>query len=89
LDLLIIALCVAVNSIFGLPFYVGATVLSMNHVIALRKTANSSVPGVQAKVVGVIEQRVTGFVVFILIGCSLFITDLLGVSLHWIKSILI
>jgi hypothetical protein len=49
----------------------------MNHVISLRKTANSPVPGEAAKMVGVVEQRVTGLLVFILIGCSLFITHFL------------
>jgi hypothetical protein len=72
---------VAVNSVLGLPFYVGATVLSMNHVIALRKMEHSPVPGVRAKVIGVIEQRVTAFFVFVLVGCSLFITDFLRVKL--------
>lgn len=49
LDLLIISITIAVNSLFGLPWFVAATVLSMNHVIALRKVSSSSVPGEEAK----------------------------------------
>ena len=75
----ICAICIGVNSLFGLPWFVAATVLSMNHVIALRKTSESTVPGEAPKLIGVIEQRVTGTVVFILIGCSIFLTRMLSV----------
>lgn len=59
-----------------------ATVLSMNHVIALRKTSESTVPGAPPKFVGVIEQRVTGIVIFVLIGCSIFFSSFLTVSIY-------
>lgn len=49
LDLAIVAVCIAVNSLFGLPWFVAATVLSMNHIIALRKTTKSEIPGEDAK----------------------------------------
>lgn len=78
LDLLIVAIMIGVNSLFGLPWFVAATVLSMNHVIALRKTSESSVPGEPVKMIGVIEQRVTGCVIFTLIGCSIFVTKYLS-----------
>ena len=49
LDLFVIAITIAVNSLFGLPWMVAATVLSMNHVISLRKISPSTVPGEGAK----------------------------------------
>lgn len=45
----ICAICIGINSLLGLPWFVAATVLSMNHVIALRKISSSSVPGESAK----------------------------------------
>jgi hypothetical protein len=62
-----------------LPWFVAATVLSMNHVIALRKTSQSAVPGEPPKFVGVLEQRVTGVVIFLLIGASIFFAKFLTV----------
>lgn len=60
--------------------------LSMNHIIALRKTSESTVPGEIPKIVGVIEQRVTGVVVFVLIGCSIFATRILAVFIFKILN---
>lgn len=77
LDLLVCGICISINSIFGLPWFVAATVLSMNHVIALRKLAPSNVPGEPPKLSGVIEQRVTGLIIFSLVGLSIFATDYL------------
>ncbi|UJR16088.1 hypothetical protein I4U23_003000 [Adineta vaga] len=78
LDLLIVALCIAVNSILGLPWFVAATVLSINHVIALKLESETAAPGEKAKFLGVREQRVTGFIVFLFIGLSVFLTKFLG-----------
>lgn len=78
LDLLICGICIGVNSVFGIPWFVAATVLSMNHIIALRKISATSVPGETPKLVGVVEQRVTGVVIFGLIGLSIFATKALA-----------
>jgi hypothetical protein len=78
LDLLIVTICIAVNSILGLPWFVAATVLSINHVIALKLESETAAPGEKAKFLGVREQRVTGFVVFLCIGLSVFLTKFLG-----------
>ncbi|CAF0790608.1 unnamed protein product [Adineta steineri] len=78
LDLLIVALCIAINSILGLPWFVAATVLSINHVIALKLESETAAPGEKAKFLGVREQRVTGFIVFLFIGLSVFLTKFLG-----------
>jgi len=78
LDLLIVALCIAINSILGLPWFVAATVLSINHVIALKLESETAAPGEKPKFLGVREQRVTGFIVFLFIGLSVFLTKFLG-----------
>jgi hypothetical protein len=79
LDLLIVTLCIAINSVLGLPWFVAATVLSINHVIALKLESETAAPGEKAKFLGVREQRVTGFVVFLFIGLSVFLTKFLGI----------
>ncbi|CAF0834824.1 unnamed protein product [Adineta ricciae] len=78
LDLLIVSICIAINSVLGLPWFVAATVLSINHVIALKLESETAAPGEKAKFLGVREQRVTGFIVFLFIGLSVFLTKYLG-----------
>ena len=51
LDLFVCAVCIGINSVFGLPWFVAATVLSMNHIIALRKVSTYTLPGEPAKYV--------------------------------------
>lgn len=74
LDLLIISLCIGINSLLGIPWFVAATVLSMNHVLSLKVESQSAAPGEKPKFLGIIEQRVTGLFVFLLIGASVFLT---------------
>nr|XP_061789089.1 sodium bicarbonate cotransporter 3-like [Nerophis lumbriciformis] len=77
LDLLVVALMMAVCSIMGLPWFVAATVLSITHVNSLKVESASAVPGERPKFLGVREQRVTGFMIFLLMGCSVFMTPVL------------
>ncbi|CAL1280805.1 unnamed protein product [Larinioides sclopetarius] len=77
LDLFIVACLIAVCSIFGLPWFVAATILSMTHVNSLKKFNLPSAPGEKRRFLGVREQRVTHFCVFILIGLSVFFTSIL------------
>jgi len=63
LDMLVISLLTAIQSLLGLPWLVAATVRSLSHVGALSKYDKSG------KVVGTIEQRLTGVSVHSLIGC--------------------
>lgn len=79
MDLLIVTICIGINSILGLPWFVAATVLSINHVISLKLESETAAPGEKAKFLGVREQRVTGFLVFAFIGLSVFLTKFLGV----------
>ncbi|XP_041811058.1 sodium-driven chloride bicarbonate exchanger-like isoform X6 [Chelmon rostratus] len=77
LDLLIVALMLGVCSIMGLPWFVAATVLSISHVNSLKLESGCSAPGEQPKFLGIREQRVTGFMIFVLMGCSVFMTSAL------------
>ncbi|XP_036001221.1 sodium bicarbonate cotransporter 3 isoform X8 [Fundulus heteroclitus] len=77
LDLLIVAIMLGVCSIMGLPWFVAATVLSISHVNSLKVESGCSAPGEQPKFLGIREQRVTGFLIFTLMGCSVFMTSVL------------
>uniref|UniRef100_A0A8C5AJ82 Anion exchange protein n=1 Tax=Gadus morhua TaxID=8049 RepID=A0A8C5AJ82_GADMO len=77
LDLTIVAIMLGVCSIMGLPWFVAATVLSISHVNSLKVESGCSAPGEQPKFLGIREQRVTGFMIFMLMGCSVFMTSVL------------
>uniref|UniRef100_A0A158RAE0 Anion exchange protein n=1 Tax=Taenia asiatica TaxID=60517 RepID=A0A158RAE0_TAEAS len=80
LDLLIVTITIAVNSVLGIPWFVAATVLSINHVISLKKESESAAPGERPIFLGCREQRVTGFFIFLFIGLSVFMSSILRVS---------
>ncbi|KAF7473402.1 Hypothetical predicted protein [Marmota monax] len=77
LDLLMVAIMLGVCSIMGLPWFVAATVLSITHVNSLKLESECSAPGEQPKFLGIREQRVTGLMIFVLMGCSVFMTTVL------------
>ncbi|ERE69751.1 sodium-driven chloride bicarbonate exchanger isoform 3 [Cricetulus griseus] len=77
LDLLMVAIMLGVCSIMGLPWFVAATVLSITHVNSLKLESECSAPGEQPKFLGIREQRVTGLMIFILMGSSVFMTSIL------------
>ncbi|XP_078737746.1 sodium bicarbonate cotransporter 3 [Lampetra fluviatilis] len=77
LDLLCVAVMLAVCSVMGLPWFVAATVLSISHVNSLRLESESAAPGAQPRFLGVREQRLTGVLIFLLMGCSVFMTSVL------------
>lgn len=79
LDLLMVAIMLGVCSIMGLPWFVAATVLSITHVNSLKLESECSAPGEQPKFLGIREQRVTGLMIFILMGSSVFMTSILKV----------
>lgn len=70
-----------VCSIMGLPWFVAATVLSISHVNSLKLESECSAPGEQPKFLGIREQRVTGLMIFVLMGSSVFLTSVLKVTL--------
>lgn len=69
-----------VCSIMGLPWFVAATVLSISHVNSLKVESGCSAPGEQPKFLGIREQRITGLMIFVLMGCSVFMTSVLKVT---------
>ncbi|XP_026173714.1 sodium bicarbonate cotransporter 3-like isoform X4 [Mastacembelus armatus] len=77
LDLLVVAVMLGVCSIMGLPWFVAATVLSISHVNSLKLESECAAPGEQPKFLGIREQRVTSFMIFVLMGCSVFMTSIL------------
>ncbi|XP_056330648.1 sodium bicarbonate cotransporter 3 isoform X1 [Danio aesculapii] len=77
LDLLVVAVMLGVCSIMGLPWFVAATVLSISHVNSLKVESECSAPGEQPKFLGIREQRVTGLMIFVLMGLSVFMTSIL------------
>ncbi|XP_069092971.1 electrogenic sodium bicarbonate cotransporter 1 isoform X1 [Pleurodeles waltl] len=77
LDLFWVAILMVVCSFMGLPWYVAATVISIAHIDSLKMETETSAPGEQPKFLGVREQRVTGTVVFLLTGVSVFMAPIL------------
>ncbi|XP_052632511.1 electroneutral sodium bicarbonate exchanger 1-like [Harpia harpyja] len=77
LDLFVVAVMLGVCSVMGLPWFVAATVLSITHVNRLKVESDCSAPGEQPKFLGIREQRVTGLLIFVLMGCSVFFTSVL------------
>ncbi|XP_028673667.1 sodium bicarbonate cotransporter 3-like isoform X8 [Erpetoichthys calabaricus] len=77
LDLLMVSLMLGICSVMGLPWFVAATVLSISHVNSLKVESECSAPGEQPKFLGIREQRVTGLLIFVLMGLSVFMTSVL------------
>ncbi|XP_031432987.1 electrogenic sodium bicarbonate cotransporter 1 isoform X2 [Clupea harengus] len=77
LDLFWVAVLMIICSFMGLPWYVAATVISIAHIDSLKMETETSAPGEAPKFLGVREQRVTGVVVFILTGLSVFMAPIL------------
>uniref|UniRef100_A0A8C3AIX5 Anion exchange protein n=1 Tax=Cyclopterus lumpus TaxID=8103 RepID=A0A8C3AIX5_CYCLU len=77
LDLFWVAVLLIICSFLGLPWYVAATVISIAHIDSLKMETETSAPGEQPKFLGVREQRVTGVIVFILTGLSVFMSPIL------------
>ncbi|XP_069508769.1 anion exchange protein 4 isoform X2 [Ambystoma mexicanum] len=77
LDFFCVGVLVIVSSVMALPWYVSATVISLAHMDSLKMETTMSAPGEQPKFLGIREQRVTGLVVFILTGVSIFLAPVL------------
>ncbi|XP_045049723.2 electrogenic sodium bicarbonate cotransporter 4 isoform X2 [Desmodus rotundus] len=77
LDLFWVGILMALCSFMGLPWYVAATVISIAHIDSLKMETETSAPGEQPQFLGVREQRVTGTIVFILTGVSVFLAPVL------------
>ncbi|XP_052126294.1 sodium bicarbonate cotransporter 3 [Frankliniella occidentalis] len=78
LDLFVLANLILICSLMGLPWFVAATVLSINHVNSLKLESECAAPGEKPHFLGVREQRVTHVLIFVTIGLSVFITPVLS-----------
>lgn len=77
LDLFVLCILIAICSIMGLPWFVAATVLAMTHVNSLKVESQTSAPGEKPQFLGILEQRVTNILIFVLVGLSVFFTPIL------------
>ena len=78
LDLAVVGVLIGICSMLGLPWLVAATVRSLNHVKALSTTHAEDRPGgTRVLVDGVLENRLTGMGIHLLVGGSLLILPLL------------
>ncbi|XP_014248076.1 sodium bicarbonate cotransporter 3 isoform X2 [Cimex lectularius] len=77
LDLFVLAILIVICSVMGLPWFVAATVLSINHVNSLKLESECAAPGEKPQFLGVREQRVTHILIFLMIGMSVLITPIL------------
>uniref|UniRef100_A0A3B3TLL9 Bicarbonate transporter-like transmembrane domain-containing protein n=5 Tax=Poecilia TaxID=8080 RepID=A0A3B3TLL9_9TELE len=77
LDLLIIVVVGGVSALFGLPWLSAATVRSVTHTNALTVMSKAVDPGDKPRIQEVKEQRVTGFLVAVLVGLSIVIGEVL------------
>ncbi|XP_028288075.1 anion exchange protein 2b isoform X2 [Parambassis ranga] len=77
LDLLLIVVLGGSSALFGLPWMAAATVRSVTHVNALTVMSKAVAPGDKPRIQEVMEQRVTGLLVAVMVGMSIVIGDLL------------
>ena len=78
LDLLVLSFIIIICSVFGLPWFVAATVLSIDHLQSLTKEAESVAPGEEPQFLGIREQCVTPILIGLFIGLSTLITPILA-----------
>ncbi|XP_033608237.1 electrogenic sodium bicarbonate cotransporter 1 isoform X3 [Cryptotermes secundus] len=78
LDLFVLGILIIICSVMGLPWFVAATVLSINHVNSLKLESECAAPGEKPQFLGVREQRVTHILIFLMIGLSVVLTPVLG-----------
>ncbi|WKX89663.1 hypothetical protein Q1695_008928 [Nippostrongylus brasiliensis] len=78
LDLLVLSILILIVGFLGLPIYVAATVLSINHINSLKVESECKAPGEVAQFIGVREQRLTGVATFLMIGLSVLMTTFLA-----------
>ena len=68
LDLLLVALFSILSGFFGLPWFCGAAVRSLQHVQSLAVYTHIDTPGIRPHIIGIREQRITSLCIHILIG---------------------
>lgn len=77
-DLVLFGVINFVSGIFGAPFMGPACVRTISHVAALTVMSTNQAPGESPKIQGVHEQRISGFIVSLLVGLAVFLTAALN-----------
>ncbi|KAJ6660693.1 hypothetical protein lerEdw1_017690 [Lerista edwardsae] len=77
LDLLLIVTMGGIAGLFGMPWLSATTVRTVTHANALTVMSKTTAPGEKAHVQEVIEQRITGLLVAILVGLSILMEPIL------------
>ncbi|KAM6295484.1 band 3 anion transport protein [Aegotheles albertisi] len=77
LDLLLIVAMGGLAALFGMPWLSATTVRTITHANALTVMSKSSAPGEKAQILEVKEQRISGFLVAVLIGVSILMEPIL------------
>ncbi|KAM6399439.1 band 3 anion transport protein [Rhynochetos jubatus] len=77
LDLLLIVAMGGLAALFGMPWLSATTVRTITHANALTVMAKSSAPSEKSQILEVKEQRISGFLVAVLIGVSILMEPIL------------
>ncbi|CAH8455128.1 unnamed protein product [Heterobilharzia americana] len=67
-----------ISGITGWPFMSGTTVRTLSNLVALVKMDQSPAPGMPHKIIGTVEQRVSGVFVGLLVALSIFLGSILS-----------
>uniref|UniRef100_A0A8D2AG46 Solute carrier family 4 member 1 (Diego blood group) n=1 Tax=Sciurus vulgaris TaxID=55149 RepID=A0A8D2AG46_SCIVU len=78
LDLLLVVGMGGVAALFGMPWLSATTVRSVTHANALTVMGKASTPGATAQIQEVKEQRISGLLVSVLVGLSIFMEPILS-----------
>ncbi|XP_006832797.1 PREDICTED: band 3 anion transport protein [Chrysochloris asiatica] len=78
LDLLLVVGMGGVAALFGMPWLSATTVRSVTHANALTVMGKASTPGAAAQIQEVREQRISGLLVSVLVGLSIFMEPILS-----------
>ncbi|VDQ07903.1 unnamed protein product [Trichobilharzia regenti] len=67
-----------ISGLTGWPFVSGTTVRTLSNLVALVKMDQSPAPGMPHKIIGTVEQRVSGVFVGLLVALSIFLGSILS-----------
>ncbi|XP_071493333.1 band 3 anion transport protein-like [Diadema antillarum] len=77
LDMFLLGIMAVFNGLMGLPLVWAATVRSVTHIGALSVFSKSHAPGEKPRLIKILEQRLTGLFIHIVIGASIAMAPLL------------
>lgn len=77
LDIVLLCFLNTICGFFGCPWHCAATVRSVTHVSAVTIMSTNHAPGDKPKIIGVKEQRLSGFFVAMMVGLSVLASPIL------------